>query len=150
MSLRSQRRLASKILNVGETRVWVDPERIEDVATAITRADIRKLVHEGVIKAAPDKGVSRARARVLHLKKIKGLRKAHGSRKGKKGGRMQTELTWTKKVRAIRRHLRELRSDKVITKTVYRNLYKMAKGGAFKSINHLEQHIQTNKLARRK
>jgi large subunit ribosomal protein L19e len=150
LSLRSQRRLAAKILNVGETRVWVDPGRIEDVSTAITREDIRKLVHEGVIQAVPEKGVSRSRARVIHLKKIKGLRRKHGSRKGKKAGRMQTKLTWTKKVRAIRRHLRELKSDKVITKAVYRDLYHMAKGGAFKSVSHLEQHIQTNKLARRK
>jgi large subunit ribosomal protein L19e len=150
LSLKSQRRLAAKILNVGETRVWVNPERIDDVATAITREDIRKLVHEGVIHAVPEKGVSRARARILHQKKIKGLRRKHGSRKGKKAGRMQTKLTWTKRVRAIRRHLRELRSGKIITKAVYRDLYHMAKGGAFKSVSHLEQHIQTNKLGRRR
>lgn len=150
MSLRSQRRLAAEILNVGETRVWVDPERIEDVATAITREDIRRLVREGVIQAVPEKGVSRARARAVHLKKRRGLRRKHGSRKGGKAARMHMKLTWAKRVRAIRRHLRELRSGRVITKHVYRDLYRMAKGGAFKSVAHLEQHIQTYKLARGK
>ncbi|RLI07420.1 50S ribosomal protein L19e, partial [Candidatus Bathyarchaeota archaeon] len=51
MSLKSQRRLAASILNVGVNRVWIDPERIEDVDVAITREEIKKLIHEGVIKA---------------------------------------------------------------------------------------------------
>ncbi|MFQ5836639.1 MAG: 50S ribosomal protein L19e, partial [Candidatus Bathyarchaeia archaeon] len=42
MSLRSQRRLAAEILKVGEGRVWIDPDRTEDVEAAITREEIRK------------------------------------------------------------------------------------------------------------
>ncbi|UCF59603.1 MAG: 50S ribosomal protein L19e, partial [Candidatus Bathyarchaeota archaeon] len=46
MSLKSQRRLAAELLNVGEGRVWIDPDRIEDVEAAITREEIRRLIHE--------------------------------------------------------------------------------------------------------
>ena len=37
MSLVSQRRMASEILKVGENRVWIDPERADDVELAISR-----------------------------------------------------------------------------------------------------------------
>ncbi|MEM1989819.1 MAG: 50S ribosomal protein L19e, partial [Candidatus Bathyarchaeia archaeon] len=74
MSLKSQRRMAAEILGVGEERVWIDPERIEEVEAAITREDIKRLIHEGVIRKLKDKGVSRARARIIHEKKRKGRR----------------------------------------------------------------------------
>jgi hypothetical protein len=35
LSLKSQRRLASKILKVGETRVWFDPDRIGNQSRSI-------------------------------------------------------------------------------------------------------------------
>ncbi|RLG90537.1 50S ribosomal protein L19e, partial [Candidatus Bathyarchaeota archaeon] len=82
MSLKSQRRLAAEILKIGENRVWIDPERIEDVQMAITREEIKKLIHEGAIKKLKEKGVSRARARVIREKKKKGLRRGPGSRSG--------------------------------------------------------------------
>ncbi|MGD2065814.1 MAG: 50S ribosomal protein L19e, partial [Candidatus Bathyarchaeota archaeon] len=46
MSLKSQRRLAAEIMKVGENRVWIDPERIDYVEAAITREEIKKLIHE--------------------------------------------------------------------------------------------------------
>ena len=88
MSLKSQRRLAAKILKVGENRVWINPDRIDDVQAAITREEIKKLIHEGAIKALPKEGVSRARARIIHAKKKKGLRKGPGSRSGASGAIM--------------------------------------------------------------
>ena len=39
-----QKRLAAEILGVGESRIWIDPNRIEDVADAITREEIRGLI----------------------------------------------------------------------------------------------------------
>ena len=60
--LKSQRRLAAQILKVGQNRVWIDPERIDDAEAAITREEIRKLIHEGIVKQLPEKGISRARA----------------------------------------------------------------------------------------
>ena len=58
MSLRSQRRLAAEILKVGQNRVWIDPERIDEVETAITREEIRKLIHEKAIQPTSKKGLA--------------------------------------------------------------------------------------------
>ncbi len=143
MSLKSQRRLAAQILKVGESRVWIDPERIADVEAAITREEIKKLIHEGAIKALPKKGVSRARARVIHAKKKKGLRKGPGSRSGSARAVISKKEAWMKKIRALRRRLRELKERRIITQTDYRKLYSMAKSGEFKSIAELERYIKT-------
>lgn len=70
-TLNSQRRIAAQLLKIGRNRVWIDPERIEDVEAAMTRDEIRKLLHEGAIKSLPQAGVSRGRARIIHLKKKK-------------------------------------------------------------------------------
>ena len=82
MSLKSQRRLAAEILKIGESRVWIDPDRIDYVEAAITREEIRKLIHEKVVKPLPEKGVSRARARVFAQKRKKGLRRGPGGKSG--------------------------------------------------------------------
>jgi len=63
MDLKNQKRMAAEVLKCGENRVWIDPNRIEDVADAITRADIRTAIQSGSIRALPVRGVSRGRAR---------------------------------------------------------------------------------------
>ena len=149
MSLRSQRRLAASILNVGVNRVWIDPERAEEVEVAITRQEIRKLIHEGAIRAAPEKGQSRARARVLATKKKAGQRRGPGSRKGSKYSRVSRKARWISKIRALRRRLRRLRERRTITVSTYRRLYRKAKGGEFDSIAELERYIAEHRLRRR-
>lgn len=150
MSLRSQRRMAAEILKVGATRVWIDPERIEDVEVAITRQDIRRLIHEKVIRPVPEKGVSRARARILHEKKKKGLRRGPGGRSGRSGARAPRKQMWMKKIRALRRRLRELRENRSITENVYRRLYIMAGSGSFRSIADMKRYIESHRLRRRR
>jgi large subunit ribosomal protein L19e len=150
MNLKNQKRMAAESLKIGKNRVWIDPERGEDVEEAITRAEIRKLIHEGAIKAAPKKGVSRGRARVIHAKRKKGLKKGMGRRKGKKTARMPRKELWKIRIRAIRAYLKDLRDRRIIQKDIYRRLYLLAKGGTFRSINHVEQYIDSNKLKRRR
>jgi len=145
MSLRSQRRLAAEILKVGKNRIWIDPEKIDEVETAITREEIKKLIHEKVIQPAPEKGVSRSRAQILHMKKKKGLRKGPGKRSK---SRVSKKDVWMKKIRAMRRRLRELKGKRVITENTYRRFYKMAGSGTFESIAELERHIKTEGLWR--
>ena len=53
------------------------------------------------------------------------------------------------KVRAQRKKLRQLRDKKLITKTVYRKIYKMVKAGAFKSVAAMMEYLEQNKLIRR-
>jgi len=144
MSLKIQKRIASDVLNVGESRVWMDPERFEDISIAITRDDIRALIGEGAIKARPETGVSRGRYRHAHLQKRKGLRKGPGTRKGPVTGD-----EWINRIRSIREFLRLLRRRKIITPAVYRVLYLKAKGGAFHDKRQLKTYIEEHNLARR-
>lgn len=150
MNLKNQRRLAAEILKVGENRVWIDPERTEDVQMAITREEIKKLIHEGAIRKLKEKGISRARARVLQKKKKKGLRRGPGSRTGSSGARISKKEAWMKKIRALRRRLRELKAKKIITVSVYRKVYRMAGSGAFKSIAEMERYLKANDLWRKR
>jgi large subunit ribosomal protein L19e len=150
LSLRSQRRLAAEILKVGEGRVWIDPNRTEDVEAAITRVEIRKLIHEGVIRSFPEKGVSRARARVLQEKKRKGLRRGSGRKSGSAQAIVSKKQAWMKKIRPLREKLRELKASRAITESVYRRLYNMAGSGVFESTADLERYIRTRGLGRRR
>jgi len=147
--LANQRRLASKILGCGLDRVWLNPEASEDIASAITREDIRGLIEKGIIKAKPIKGVSRGRARALAAKRKYGHCKGHGSRKGKKGARTPKKEMWIKKIRALRRRLKELRAEGALDKSVYCRLYRKAKGGEYRSVAHLNSHLGSEKLLKK-
>ncbi|UCH32086.1 MAG: 50S ribosomal protein L19e [Candidatus Bathyarchaeota archaeon] len=145
MSLKSQRRLAAEILKVGQNRVWIDPERIDEVEIAITREEIRKLIHEKAIQSTPKKGISRSRAQVLHEKRKKGLRRGPGSRSKPKVSKKEI---WMKKIRALRRRLKVLKEKRIITQPTYSQFYKMAGSGVFESIAELERRIKAKGLWR--
>jgi large subunit ribosomal protein L19e len=149
-SLKTQRRLAAQILKVGQNRVWIDPEKVDDAETAITRDDVRKLIHEGTIKSNPEKGVSRARARVLHEKKKKGLRSGVGSKSGSPYARISKKERWMSKIRALRKRLRVLKARKAITESAYRELYRMASSGRFTSVADLERHLKAHEVWRKR
>ena len=150
MSLKSQRRLAAEILKVGETRVWIDPERIDYVETAITREEIRKLIHEKVVKSLPENGNSRARARLLNEKRKKGLRRGPGGKSGPARSKITKKQAWINRIRPVRRRLRELKDNRAITEGVYRKMYDMSESGAFESKADLERYIRTHNLWRRR
>ena len=63
--LKNQKRLAASVMKVGASRVRLDPDRGDEIASAVTRADVRKLVDGGVITAVQKTGVSRGRGRKL-------------------------------------------------------------------------------------
>lgn len=150
MTLKSQRRLAAEILKVGENRVWIDPERNDDVEVAITRDEIRKLIHEGLIKALQKKGISRARTRVLHEKRKKGLRRGPGSRTGSARAQVSKKEAWMKRIRALRRRLREWKAKRAITESSYRRLYTLAGSGMFSSIAEMERYAKAHDLWRKR
>lgn len=142
-SLNSQRRLAAEMLKIGENRVWMDPDRVYDIELAITREEIRKLIHEGAIKSLPEKGVSRARARIYSEKKKKGRGRGQGSRSGSSHARISRKEAWMKRIRALRLRLRELKVNRTITQKIYRKVYKMASSGRFESIAEMERYLKT-------
>jgi len=148
--LKSQRRLAAQILKIGQNRVWIDPERIEDAEGAITREEVRKLVHEGTIKSKPERGISRGRGRILHLKKKKGRRSGMGSRTGSPHARISKKEAWMSKIRALRKRLRLLKAKKIIPEGEYGKLYRMAGSGRFESNADLERYLKAHELWRKR
>ena len=133
------------MLKCGVERVWFDPDRLEDVASAITRQDIRMLIDQKVIVKKQKQGISRARANVLMRKKRKGLRRGPGKRKGTASARLSSKQRWMTKIRAQRRLLKKLRTSGKINKKTYRKFYKLAKGNSFRDKGHLMANIQQTK-----
>ncbi|OVE84350.1 50S ribosomal protein L19e [Natronolimnobius baerhuensis] len=142
--LSAQKRLAADVLDVGENRIWLDPDAQGDIAEAITRDEIRELVDDGRIQAEDAKGNSRGRARERNAKRSYGHQKGPGKRRGKKGARQNEKEDWQAKIRAQRRKLRELRDKGELTPTQYRELYKKAGGGEFRSVRYLLNYIDDN------
>ena len=148
MKLTVQRRLAARLLDCGENRVRFEETRISDIKEAITASDLRALVKEGAVYAAPIRGVSRGRARKIRVQKIKGRRKGHGSRKGPATARTIRKVTWMNKIRAQRKVLSELREEGHIDTETFTAMYRKAKGGFFRSKRHLRLYIEEQGLMR--
>jgi large subunit ribosomal protein L19e len=149
-NLSSQRRLAAQILKVGQNRVWIDPERMDDVEGAITREEVKKLIHEKIIVSLPQKGVSRSRAKVVREKKRVGRRKGAGSRTGSGRAKISKKELWMSKIRCLRKRLRELKASRVITEHTYRKLYGIAGSGKFESVAELERYLKAHDLWRKR
>ncbi|MGB1587019.1 MAG: 50S ribosomal protein L19e [Thermoplasmatota archaeon] len=146
--LRNQKRLAADILGVGESRVRIDSDRQEEVAGAVTRADVRKLIDGKVITSVQKQGVSRGRGRKLDAQKAKGRRVGPGSRKGAMYARLPRKQRWMALIRALRNELQGMRESGAIDRRTYREYYMRAKGGQFRSRNHMVSHMKTEgKLA---
>lgn len=143
----NQKRMAAHILSkkegriVGVHRVWINPDYLEEVSSAVQKADIRQLIEDGLIKAKPIKGISRGRARRAAAQKAKGRRKGQGSRKGSRNSRDPKKNRWMRLIRAQRRVLKDLRGDETLTPSEYRYYYRKAKGGSYRSIAHMQTNM---------
>ncbi len=137
-----QKRLAAELLGVGESRIWIDPAALEDVANAITREEIRRLIKEGVIQVKPAHRPSRGRWREKHEARKKGRRRGPGRRKGDASARRDPKEEWMHRIRRIRRYLRYLRDHGVIDRRTYRQLYMWAKGGMFPTFASLQRWLR--------
>ncbi len=149
-NLTGQRRLAAQILKIGKNRVWIDPERIDDVDGAITREEVRKLIHEKVIVSLPEKGVSRSRAKIIRAKKRLGRRSGPGSVTGASHAKVTQKDAWMIKIRSLRRKLRALKASRVITEATYTQYYRIAGSGRFDSIAELERNLKEHDLWRKR
>ncbi len=149
-NLTGQRRLAAQILKVGQNRVWINPERADDIEGAITREEIRKLIHEKAIVSLPEVGVSRSRAKTIRGKKRLGRRSGVGSVTGAGYAKITQKEAWMIKIRSLRRKLRELKASRVITEATYTQYYRMAGSGRFDSIAELERNLKENDLWRKR
>jgi len=145
-NIRAVKRMAANLLKCGITKVWIDPEKTEEAKKAITREDVRKLIKKGVIKKIKEEKEKNPEAKKKMLQKKKGRRRGAGSRKGAKGAREGEKTEWLKKVRAQRRIIRILRDKGVIERSVYRKVYRLIKGGMFRSKKHLLTYLKENEL----
>ena len=146
MKLKSQKRIAAQVLKVGLNKVWLDPERVDDIKEAITKADIRSLIKSGVIKAQKLKTISRARFRKKLEQKRKGRSHGLGSRKGSKNARLTKKRAWINKIRVQRRLIKTLLKKGMIDHKAYYDLYGKSKGGFFRNKRHLQLYLTENNL----
>jgi len=139
MNLSTQREMASDVIGCGKNNIWIDPNKQEDVAEAITKADIRRLVQEGAIKEREKDGQSHGRARQRDKQREKGRRGGKGS---SKGSNQNDKDEWISKIRAQRKLLKELKNEGKVDKDTYRDLYRKSKGGRFNSKKQLKKYIR--------
>lgn len=142
MGLSTVRRLASSILNVGESRVRFKESK--RAGEALTRDDVRALIKEGVIYCLPKKGVGRARAQFKAGRIHSGRRRGAGSRKGAEYALLKSKERWMSKVRAQRMLVSSLR-DRMVEHS-YEKVYSMIKGNSFKNNKTLLQYLSEKKL----
>ncbi len=148
MSLATQKRMAADILKVGLNKVWFDDEDLDEIAGAVTREDVKRLIARGSIQKRQTVGSSRSRANKLKRQKEKGRRRGHGSRKGAKYATVTSKRKWIKTIRPLRMKLKELRASGSIDRSIYRKTYMMAKGGMFRSKAYLESYLKEHKMMR--
>ena len=67
---------------------------MDDVDGAITREEVRKLIHEKIIVSLPEKGVSRSRAKTIRSKKHLGRRSGPGSITGAGHAKVTKKDAW--------------------------------------------------------
>jgi large subunit ribosomal protein L19e len=103
MQLNKIRRMAAEILKVGKTKIVFSEKDREKIAESMTKEDVRQLIKDGLVKKRKDNYQSRARARKLKEKKIKGRKRGKGKRKGTIKARTNKKKAWMKKVREIGR-----------------------------------------------
>ena len=145
MKLSTQKRIAAAAMKCGEGRVWFDSNRLAEIKQAITKTDIRHLIHDRAIQKRPEVGVSHGRFRKNLIQKRKGRQRGLGARKGKKTARLPQKIAWMFRIRVQREFLKMLRDKKHITPSLYHMLYKKAKGGFFRSVRHIKLYMEEHK-----
>ncbi|MEK6864798.1 MAG: 50S ribosomal protein L19e [Nanoarchaeota archaeon] len=146
MNLSNKKRIAATLLKSGETRVWFDPDRLQEIKEAITKADIRKLINDLAIQAKPKTGVSRFRARKIAVQKRKGRLAGEGSKKGTLYARLPRKEAWMAKIRSQRNFLTELKEKGLVLPSNYRQIYLMCKGGYFRSVRHIKMYMDEHTM----
>ncbi|MCK4429575.1 MAG: 50S ribosomal protein L19e [Candidatus Aenigmarchaeota archaeon] len=133
----NKKRLAARILKVGESKIWFDPDKKKEIEEAITAADFRVLIKKGTVKKLPEK---------KNLSARRGGIQSTGKRKGAKYSILDKKRRWIIKIRSLRVELKNLEEGGKIEKSIYKSLYRKAGGGFFRNKSHLKTYIERNEL----
>ncbi|RZD32355.1 MAG: 50S ribosomal protein L19e [uncultured DHVE6 group euryarchaeote] len=150
MNLEMQKRLSSKVAKVGLARVKINPENVDQVKEAITKADIRDLIDNKVIEILPLVRNSKARARLRAKAKKKGRQSGPGSKVGTKNARTPTKKVWINRIRLQRKIIKSFKDSGRLSTGDWKILYYRAKGGFFRNKRHLLQTLEQGKLLKEK
>lgn len=142
VNLRLQRRLAASILDVGNKRVWMDPNEVNEIALANSRKAVVKLIKDSFIIKKKMKMHSRQRARLRKEERRAGRHTGLGKRKGVAEARMPTKILWMRRQRVLRRLLKKYREAKKIDRHLYHELYLACKASQYKSKKNLADAIE--------
>jgi large subunit ribosomal protein L19e len=142
MDLSVQKRIAADILKCGVHRVIFEESAAARIKEAITKADMRTLVKQGVVGKEQKKGISRVRANKRLTQRRLGRQQGSGTRKGRRTARIPDKQAWMAKVRTQRALLKEYRASGKITQTQFVMLYKRVKGDYFRSKRHINMFLE--------
>ena len=96
-------------LTIVVLQVWLDPNEINEIANANSRANIRKLIKDGLVIKKPVAVHSRSRVRANNEARRKGRHSGFGKRKGTADARTCQKDLWIQRMRVLRRLLKRYR-----------------------------------------
>ena len=136
-TLRAQKRMAAQVLDVGENRVWFDPERIQDIKEAVTKIDIKELIKDKAIKKRAIVGVKKRAHKKRLKRKKKGRRRGKGKRRKiiKKRKRM-----YVQRIRKLRDYLKKRRTS--LSGEKYKQIKKLILGGQILQVQDMKSRIE--------
>jgi len=148
VNLKAKKRLASRVTGVGIHRIKFDTDHLDDIADAITRANIRSLITANTIRIKSFTGTSKGRA---HKKKAQKNKRGatQGAKRGRKGARVGKKQVYVAKVRSLRRLLKIAKDRKDLSNPEFWTLYKKVGGNTVRNKAHLRTLMEEIKSDRK-